>query len=110
MTYYVLRKISPPGKSARADQATAVALVEAVISHGGPVYGDYLEWSDPDDKNGWGFDGWTPDLNRAQRFATFEDAMQCWKAQSTVVPFRPDGKPNRPMTAYSVTPEKIEEP
>jgi hypothetical protein len=106
--YYVLRKISPPGKSALASEATALALTIAATQNA-VVEGDYLEWSDPDARNGMGDDGWTPDLNRAQRFATFSDAMECWKAQSSVRPFRPDGRPNRPMTAYSVMPQRIEE-
>jgi len=108
MTYYVLRKISPPGKSALADEATLLALTTATIE-GKVVHGDYLEWSDPDARGGRGDDRWTPDFSKAKKFATFMDAMECWKAQSTVVPFRPDGKPNRPMTAYSVSPEEIEE-
>jgi hypothetical protein len=108
MTYYVLRQIHEPNKSARADVATAVALAMGAIKNT-IVKGDYLEWSDPDARDGRGDDRWTTDLAKAKKFATFMDAMECWKAQSTVVPFRPDGKPNRPMTAYSVTPEKIEE-
>jgi len=108
MTYYVLRKISPPGKSALADEATAVALAIAGAT-GTIVRGSYLEWSDPDARGGRGDDRWTTDLAKAKKFATFMDAMECWKAQSSVVPFRPDGKPNRPMTAYSVSPEKIDD-
>ena len=107
MTYYVLRQISPPGKSALADEATAEALTLAITA-GNVVYGDYLEWSDPDAKHGFGDDRWTPDLAKAKRFEDFTAAMKCWMAQSTVEPLRPDGKPNRPMTAYSVMPEKIE--
>jgi hypothetical protein len=73
------------------------------------VHGDYLQWSDPDANDGFGNDWWTTDLAKAKRFATFTDAMECWKAQSSIRPFRDDGRPNRPMTAYSVTPEKIDD-
>jgi hypothetical protein len=108
MTYYVLRQIRPPGMLPVATHNTAVELAAAAVE-GKIVVGKYLEWSDPDARDGRGDDRWTDDLAKAKKFATFMDAMECWKAQSTVVPFRPDGKPNRPMTAYSVTPEKIDE-
>jgi hypothetical protein len=108
MTYYVLRQIHPPGKSARADEATMVALTGAVL-RGDNIEGDYLEWSNPDARHGRGDERWTAHLAKAKRFATFREAMECWKAQSTIRPFRPDGAPNRPMTAYSVSPVKIEE-
>lgn len=104
---YVICQARPAGKSARADQATAVALVSAVIDQN-LVEGPYLEWSDPDAKFGMGDEGWTNDLAKAKRFANFADASECWRAQSTVRPWRNDGKPNRPMTAYSVTIKEVE--
>ena len=99
---FVLRQIHPAGKSARADDANAAELALASIG-GNVVIGDYLEWSDPNAKFGLGDDRWTADLAKAKRFPSFTAAMECWKAQSTLVPRRPDGKPNRPMTAWSVT-------
>lgn len=103
---YVIRKISAPGRSARADEADAVTLAIAG-AEGTTVLGDYLEWSDPNAKFGRGDDGWTSDLAKAKKFATFDAAMKCWKQQSTLVPTRLDGKPNRPLTAYSVSVEEI---
>jgi hypothetical protein len=108
MSYYVLRQIYPPGKSARADQATTLALAMAARINA-VQYGPYLEWSDPDAKGGMGKDQWTDDPAKAKRFPDFAAAMECWKAQSTIRPFRTDGRPNRPMTAYSVAPIKVEE-
>jgi hypothetical protein len=102
---YVIRQIHPPGKSARADEANTVALTKAAAL-GELVYGDYLEWSDPNANWGRGDDRWTHDLAKAKRFASFEEASKCWKAQSTIRPYRDDGKPNRPMTAYSVSIEQ----
>jgi hypothetical protein len=104
---FVLRQIAPPGKSALASEATALALTIAATQNA-VVEGDYLEWSDPDAKDGFGDDRWTPDLAKAKKFATFTDAMECWKAQSRIRPIRDDGKPNRPLTAYSVMPQRIE--
>jgi hypothetical protein len=40
-------------------------------------------------------------------FDGFLQAMQYWKTQSTTRPLRPDGKPNRPLTAYTVSPMKL---
>ena len=108
ITYYVLRQIRASDRLPVATEGEAVALAVASVE-GKIVVGKYLEWSDPDARGGRGDDRWTADLAKAKKFATFTDAMECWTAQSTVVPFRPDGKPNRPMTAYSVTPERIEE-
>lgn len=105
---YVLRQISPPGKSARADEATAVALASAAV-RGEVEIGRYLEWSDPDAKGGRGDEGWTTDVNKAKKFPSFHAAMACWTAQSKKVPFRPDGRPNKPLTAFSVTVEQIDD-
>lgn len=103
---YVIRQIHPPGKSALADEATTVALTIAA-AHGAIVHGDYLEWSDPDARHGRGDNRWTGDLAKAKRFPSFAAASVCWKAQSKVRPLRSDGKPNRPMTAFSVTIEQV---
>ena len=45
---------------------------------------------------------WTEDETDAMVFPSFRAAWECWKTQSTVVPERPDGQPNRPLTAYTV--------
>lgn len=105
---YVIRKISPPGLSARADEATAVALALAATRNE-VVTGDYLEWSDPDARLGRGDDRWTNDPTKAKLFVSFVEAAECWKARSKLVPTRPDGKPNRPLTAYSVSIEVLPE-
>lgn len=63
----------------------------------------YLKDADPDGRGGRGSATFTPDLAQAKRFADVGAAIECWKAQSTKVPTRPDGKPNRPLTAYSIT-------
>lgn len=105
---FVLRLIRPRGKSARADEATAMALATAAAT-GEIEYGPYLEWSDPDANGGMGAERWTASLDKAKRFANFNEAMDCWMAQSKTRPFRDDGKPNRPLTAYSIEPQSIDE-
>ena len=44
----------------------------------------------------------TADKAKAKRFPSFADAMAAWKTQSAVIPFRPDGLPNRPLTMLSI--------
>jgi hypothetical protein len=104
---WVLRQIAPPGKSALADEATALALAQAAVTSS-IQYGPYLQWSDPDARGGKGAERWTDDVAKAKKFGSFLEAMECWKAQSTVRPLRPDGRPNRPLTAFSVTPQQLE--
>lgn len=40
---------------------------------------------------------------KAKAFPTVLAAMDAWQTQSTVKPMRMDGKPNRPLTAYTVS-------
>jgi len=41
----------------------------------------------------------TPDAKDALAFDTFEDAAECWRQSHGT---RPDGRPNRPLTAYTI--------
>lgn len=65
--------------------------------------GEYLESYDPDFRGGIGKASWTKDASKAKRFPDFASAIGEWKRQSTVRPLRGDGRPNRPLTAYTVT-------
>jgi len=49
----------------------------------------------------------TYDIHQAKHFSSVMEAMEFWKRQSNVLPIRPDGKPNRPLTAYTVTLERV---
>jgi len=42
------------------------------------------------------------DPSKALQFESFAKAHELWVTQSSSVPWRPDGKPNRPMTAFTV--------
>jgi hypothetical protein len=68
--------------------------------------GDYLKRFDPEFANGRGAAWWTDDPAKAMRFEDSMAAFQFWKTQSTTRPIREDGKPNRPLTAHTVTIEK----
>jgi hypothetical protein len=63
----------------------------------------FLKSFDPDANGGWGLITWTTDPEDAMVFATVGDALEMWKRQSTLLPLRPDGRPNRPLTAWTVT-------
>lgn len=64
--------------------------------------GMFLAAFDPDVCDGMGYTKWTRVKQEALRFPDFRTAMEIWRAQSTVRPLRTDGKPNRPLTAYTV--------
>ena len=68
---------------------------------GVPV-GCYLASYDPEADDGNGMARWTPDPAQALTFATAEDAVACYRAVPSNRPLRPDGKPNRPLTMFSV--------
>lgn len=62
--------------------------------------GVYVTDFDPD-LTAWGAYAAGP-LAQALRFRSAAEAMMCWRLQSKTVPLRPDGKPNRPLTALTV--------
>lgn len=43
----------------------------------------------------------SPSLTQAKKFANPAEAIEYWRRQSSNPPLRPDGKPNRPLTAYT---------
>ena len=63
----------------------------------------YLKAYDPDAHAGRGAVESTSWLSRALKFQTREEAFEFWRQPSTVQPLRADGKPNRPLTAFTVT-------
>lgn len=65
----------------------------------------YLVRCDVDDHEGRGEIYVSNDKANAKRFADLMEAMAYWKRPSNIVPLRPDGRPNRPLTAFSVTVE-----
>src|SRR5262245_5811862 len=42
----------------------------------------------------------THNIKQAMRFANFDDAFAYWRTIPRSRPRRPDGKPNRPLTAF----------
>jgi hypothetical protein len=78
--------------------------------------GQYLEEYDPG-RNGHDPHGrpmlahvkTTPDPHRAMRFKTAGEAMDLWQAVDPRQPTRPDGRPNRPLTAFTITLQRLED-
>lgn len=62
----------------------------------------YLKSFWPDRRDGHGEIVFTDDPTEARRFESFAAVMECWKSQSKVRPLRPDGRPNRPLTAFTI--------
>lgn len=74
-----------------------------------PDINKFLAHYDPDTGVvGRGTVRWTPALDKALLFDTQSAAFDCYMLISKKVPKRPDGKPNRPLTAYSVSIEPWE--
>lgn len=73
-----------------------------IIVHGGAAITFYLEKCDFEAEDGRGKADWTTNPNKAKRFADKAEAFEYWQTQSKTHPTRPDGRPNRPLTAYTV--------
>jgi hypothetical protein len=74
-----------------------------------PHAGQFLKSFDHEAHNGQGDGVFTKKLERAKRFDSREELFAFWQKQSTVRPLRPDGEPNRPLTALTVTLEPVED-
>jgi len=64
----------------------------------------------PDRMYGWGTVVLTSDPREAMTFPDAGAVMAAWKQRSTTMPTRPrDGKPNRPLTRYTISPVRLSE-
>lgn len=81
----------------------AVAIrVLAANQHRVPQGGVWLVSADVDAFDGRGDVAFSTDPAEAMTFASIREAMAFWKQPSTVRPYRPDGKPNRPISALTI--------
>lgn len=69
----------------------------------------YLQDYDIEAYDGRGWAIGTNDLKKAKRFASMSEAIDAWNTQSKVRPLREDGKPNKPLTAFSASFHNVEE-
>lgn len=79
-----------------------IFAVENVVT-GEQVFA-WVEKVDFEFADGRGLVTFTTDPNKAIQFDSLLEAMEYWKTQSRIRPRRPDGEPNRPLTAYTVEP------
>ena len=80
----------------------SLKIVERADGTAVPFAGEYVKENHVDAYDGRGYLETTPDVRKAKKFQTATQALNYWKKQSTVQPMRPDGKPNRPLTAFTV--------
>lgn len=77
-----------------------------LIAYGGQALpgSPWLSYYDPDagDDTRTGLIDASENPAKALRFADAAAATACWRQQSTRVPLRLDGEPNRPLTAFTV--------
>ena len=66
-------------------------------------YGRYVKRYDPDYMGGRGRVWSSAEPKDAIQFGSFLEATEFWRQPSKVKPLREDGKPNRPLTAFTVT-------
>src|SRR5215468_8311401 len=62
----------------------------------------YVSAFDPEFADGRGGITFSSHRSKALRWRDFLEACDAWRTQSKKKPVREDGKPNRPMTAYSI--------
>ena len=72
-----------------------------------PETGLYIRAFDAEYADGIGCVWSTGDKTKAKTFRSALDAMEFWSATSMVRPLRDDGKPNRPLTAFTVSIEAL---
>lgn len=88
-----------------------VVLRIVALATGRPTLaeGQYVLRYTPDGYQGAGELVTTRNVAEAKRYEHPIDAMRDWKRVSATHPTRLDGKPNRPMTAFTVTTEILED-
>jgi hypothetical protein len=69
----------------------------------------YLLSYDPDAFGGRGDVLFTPDKAKALRFADHVAVFECLRQQPRKRPLRPDGKPNRPITAFTLEIQRLDD-
>jgi hypothetical protein len=56
-----------------------------------------------------GESGWSSSEDDALRFAGVKEAFEFWNQVLESDPIRPDGKPNKPLTAFTISIEPVPE-
>lgn len=75
--------------------------------HGSDPSGAWLASFDPEARDGWGEAAFTFIPGRAKRFGGAAQALEFVRQVPQARPRRPDGRPNRPLTAYTFAVEGV---
>jgi hypothetical protein len=92
----------------RLDRRKTKMIVMKLLEVANPAFqdkkveGKYLQSFDPNAYEGRGYFKATADIKQAMKFQSHKEAFEFYQTQSTVMPIRPDGKPNRPLTAFTI--------
>ena len=79
-----------------------------VLTSGQPSpLGQWLKSYDPEAHRGRGAAEWTDLPADAMQFPGPAEAFRYWKQTSRTRPVRPDGQPNRPLTAFTIMLEPL---
>lgn len=70
--------------------------------HGAPSVPTFLESFDIEAHDGRGTADATGDVEKAYQFATAGAALEAWRAVPESRPTRDDGRPNRPLSAFTI--------
>jgi len=68
---------------------------------------EYLKEYDNETHDGRGFAASTRDINEALKFDSLEAVLEAWKSVSKKRPLRADGKPNRPLSTFTISPRRL---
>ena len=80
---------------------TCLIFVLRNETHGTDIF-LWLQDADVEANDGQGCITFTSHRDRAKRFNSHGEAMNFWRLQSKTRPTRPDGKANRPLTAFTM--------
>jgi hypothetical protein len=81
---------------------TAVIIAYGPVSGSYEIDGEYVKSYDPMAFGGRGDATFTSDLSKALKFQNITLAMRFAMRQPVNRPYRADGKPNRPLTAFTL--------
>jgi hypothetical protein len=79
-----------------------VPVIIQIVDQPPECAGQFVKSFDFNAFHGKGHGVFTDDPRQAKKFQTTHEAMLFWRTRSRIRPTRPDGKPNRPLTASTV--------
>jgi hypothetical protein len=86
---------------------TVIRAVEFANGAPCPHAGKWLKSFDHNAYKGRGYGVYTGDVRKALHFGSVGDALIFWNRQSDINPIRPDGQPNKPLTALTALFEQV---